>query len=295
MDRFDWGLAEVFLEVLETGSLSAAARGLKSSQPTVGRQIRTLEAQLNTTLFTRTGKELVPTPIALSLGEHARSLRDTAAAMSLTASGHAQTLKGTVRITASEVMATYVMPAIIARLLRDQDELEIELVASNSTDNLALREADIAVRMHRPEQGDLIAKKVGGLAIGLFAHEKYLETYGHPRALIDLKNHVFLGYDTSDLMIKGINAFGLDITRHDFRMRTDNQVTYAEAIAAGVGIGATAAVAMKNREGVIEVIPQASIPALPVWLAAHQELKTSALVRHVFDQLSEELKEVCVQ
>ena len=295
MSKFDWNLAEVFLAVLDTGSLSAAARTLKSSQPTVGRQIKTLEDQLEATLFTRTGKELIATPLALDLAEEARAMQQAVSKISMRASGARQTLKGTVRITASEVMATYALPAIIAKLLDEEEGLEIELVASNSSENLALREADIAVRMHPPSQADLIARKIGDLPLGLFAHKDYLVRKGTPENMEDIRDHIFLGYDTSDLMINGMKSFGFEATRHDFQMRCDNQVTYVEAVAAGVGIGATSTLALSARKGVVMLFPQVPIPPLPMWLVAHQELKTSALVRFVYDRLARDLKELCAQ
>ncbi len=295
MQTFDWNLVQSFLTVLETGSLSSAARKLGNSQPTLGRHITALEEQLGATLFTRTGRELIPTQTALDLASQAGAMRDAAAKISLSATGRSEKLEGTVRVTASEVMATYGLPRIISQLLQDEEGLEIELVASNSTENLLRREADIAIRMHRPQQADLIARKIGGVPVGLFASDSYLAQHGQPAELTDLSQHIFLGYDTSDLMIQGIRAFGMEMSRHDFRFRTDNQVTYLEAIASGTGIGATAEFAMEGRKGVSQILKDFQIPPLPTWIVAHQELKTSALVRRVFDGLAEGLKELCVQ
>ena len=290
---FDWNLARSFLAVLETGSLSAAARELGSSQPTVGRQIYAIEEQLGVTLFNRTGRELVPTPAAFNIAEKARSMQAAAAQMTMTAAGHSEALSGTVRITASEVVATYILPRIIGALLSQEPGLEVELVATNSTENLLLREADIAIRMHQPMQADLIARKIGDLPIGIFAHQDYLDRNGHPRTIEELGRHVFIGYDKSEQMIRGVRAIIEDVDRHDFRLRTDNQVTYVEAIAAGAGLGAAAQISVKGRSGVVRLVKDLEIPPMPMWIAAHQELKTSALVRRVFDRLAKELKAVC--
>ena len=295
MQTFDWGLAQIFLAVLETGSLTAAAKALGRSQPTVGRQIILLEEQLGVTLFNRTGRALVPTPAAFDLADQARNMRAAAAIISLAATGHSETLEGTVLITASEVMATYALPRIIAGLMQEERGLQIELVASNSSENLLLREADIAIRMHRPEQVDLIARKIGEVPMGLFAHTSYLDRFGRPERIEEFADHIFLGYDRSDMMIDGVRAFGIEASKNDFRLRTDNQVSYAEAIAAGAGIGATAHLALKGRDQIEQVMAEAPIPPMQMWIAAHQELKTSALVRRVFDHLAEALKEVCVQ
>jgi len=162
-----------------------ASRKLGNSQPTLGRHVTTLEEQLGATLFTRTGRELIPTQTAFDLASQANAMRNAASKISLSAAGHSEKLEGTVRVTASEVMATYALPPIIARLLEEEDGLEIELVASNSTENLLRREADIAIRMHRPEQVDLTARKIGDIPIGLFASDSYLKKYGVPHEVSD--------------------------------------------------------------------------------------------------------------
>lgn len=293
--NFDWDLARTFLSVLDSGSLSAAAKELNSSQPTVGRQITAIEEQLGVTLFNRTGRELIPTPAAFDVADQARAMQAAAAKLTMAATGHSETLEGTVRITASEVMATYTLPKILTKLLLEEPGLEIELVASNSTENLLLREADIAIRMHRPEQADLIARKIGDLPLGIFAHRDYLKRAGTPTSMEELGQHIFLGYDKSDLMINGIRAFGAEVDRHDFRLRTDDQVAYVEAIVAGAGLGATSVISIGDRDGIVRLMEDLKIPPMPMWIAAHQELKTSALVRRVFDRLADELTAVCAQ
>jgi DNA-binding transcriptional LysR family regulator len=220
--------------------------------------------------------------------DHARAMQQAAARMSIVAEGKSEDLRGTVRITASEIVATYILPEVIATLLADEPALQIELVATNSTENLLLREADIAVRMSEPTQQDLIARKLGDIPIGLYAAQSYLDRAGTPLALPDLAGHTLLGYDRSDLLIRGMVQFGIPITRDDFAFRVDDQVTYLEALRAGVGIGAS-----QQRQAAIyhlvRLFPEIPIPPLPVWLAAHTELKTSARVRRVFDYLATHL------
>ncbi len=287
----DWGLVPTLLAVVEEGSLSGAGRKLGLSQPTVGRHVSDLETQMGLTLFTRAARGLVPTEAALQLAERARPMQQAAADMNMFASGRSSDVTGTVRLTASEVVATYVLPAIIRDLLADEPGLEIEVVASNSTENLLLREADIAVRMTEPTQPELIARKVGELDIGLFAHERYLDRAGPLETPADLSNHVFVGYDRSDLMIKGMQAMGMEVTRNDFRYRTDNQISHVEAICAGVGIGAGQVSTLAHRDGVKHLLPELPIPGLPMWLAAHRELRTSMRVRRVYDFLGDRLKD----
>lgn len=287
----DWSHIPAFLAVLDAGSLSGAARQMQASQPTIGRQIAALEDALGVVLFHRASRGLVATEAALDLEPMARQMAKTAAGMGLVAAGRAGTVTGTVRITASAVVATYILPRIIATIMADAPGLEIELVASNRTENLILREADIAVRMVAPTQNDLFARKIGELGMGLYAHADYLARAGHPLGLTDLARHVFIGYDRSDLIIRAASEMGWQAQRHDFLFRTDDQVAYMEALAAGVGIGAAMHCLMAKRPGLERILPDAPIPSLPVYVAAHRELKSAARVRFVFDRLGSGLAE----
>jgi len=285
-----WDHVPIFLAVLDTGSLSGAARSLGISQPTVGRQIAAMEAELGAGLFGRGSRGLVPTEMALALAEPARRMAEEAAAIERAALGAAAEIDGTVRITASEVVATHFLPPLIAEILSSHEGLEIELVASNRTDNLLLREADIAVRMVEPRQGDLIAKRIGSFTIGFYAHQNYLAHAGTPTSPADLTTHVFLGDDTSGLIVNGARELGLDVMRRDFRFRTDNQVTYFSALTSGVGIGVAMCSLMRHYPAMTRLLPEAPIPDLPVYLVAHRELQTAARVRCVFDALAKGMR-----
>ncbi|WGI22196.1 LysR family transcriptional regulator [Amylibacter sp. IMCC11727] len=288
MQTFDWTLLQSFLSVAETGSYSAAARAIGRSQPTIGRHIEQLQTQLGAVLFQRATSGYTLTPTGTALVDHARTMQAAAAKISLITEGQAEELRGTVRVTASEIVATYILPELLAELLDQEPELQIELVATNSSENLSMREADIAVRMVQPDQQDLIARKLGEIEIGLFTAQPYLDRKGTPKGLEDFADHIVLGYDKSDLIIRGMAEFGMQAKREDFAFRIDNQVAYLEAIRAGVGIGASQR-RQAERYNLIEVMPELKLPSLPVWLAAHTELRTSARVRRVFDFLADHL------
>ena len=288
MQTFDWTLLQSFLVVAETGSYSAAARASGRSQPTIGRHIEQLQTQLGATLFQRATSGYSLTATGTALMDHARAMEQAAANISLITEGRAEDLRGTVRVTASEIVATYILPELFAELLAQEPELQIELVASNTSENLSLREADIAVRMVQPDQQDLIARKIGNINIGLFAAQSYLDRKGTPTTPNDISNHTVIGYDKSDLIIRGMAEFGMQAKHEDFAFRIDNQVAYLEAIRAGVGIGASQR-SQAERYDLVEVLSELKLPSLPVWLAAHAELRTSARVRRVFDFLADHL------
>ncbi len=195
--KFDWNRARAFLVTAEEGSLSAAARALGMTQPTLGRQVDALEQELGVALFDRVGRGLALTPTGLDLLEHVRAMGDAAGRVSLAATGQAQSIEGSVCITASEVTAAYLLPPIIAQLRRDAPGIEIELIASNTPSDLRRREADIVVRSFRPTQPDLVAKKIRDVSVRLYATPCYLQRLGGPQSPKDLAHAEFIGFDAT--------------------------------------------------------------------------------------------------
>ncbi|MEL6677503.1 MAG: LysR family transcriptional regulator [Pseudomonadota bacterium] len=285
MDRLDWTLYETFLTVAERGSLSAAARALGSTQPTVGRQVRQLEDRLGCTLFTRQARGLALTEEGARLLPAAERMADAARDLSLAAAGADQDLSGTVRITASILVATMTLPPLLAEMRRTLPEIDVELVASDSTDNLLFREADIAVRMYRPTQLDVITRKVGEIPIGLYATPGFLDRHGLTVEAVTFDPGLFVGYDRSDLIILGVRALGYEVRREDFPVRCDNHVTYWELVATGCGIGVTQTRIGDHDPRVVRVLPQLALPTMPVWLTAAEALNRTPRIRRAYDVL----------
>jgi len=284
---FDWALIRSFLAVMDVGSLMGAARRLGARQPTLSRHMAELEAQLGVPLFERTGRGLTPTAAALAMADAARQMKLGADALSrsLEAQRHATT--GTVRISSSQVAATWLLPPVLAALRETEPGIDVELVASNQLSNLLEREADIAVRMVRPQQGALIACKLADIALTAAAHVSYLARAGTPNKPEDLLRHRLVGYDRDDTILRGFAHLGVAITREDFALRTDDQVAYCQLVAAGAGIGFVAAYTLRNWPDVQVVLPDLQIPPLPCWLAVHREVRASRVVRRVYDFLAE--------
>lgn len=288
-DAFDWALMRSFVAVLDAGSLMGAARRLGAQKPTLSRHIAELEAQLGAPLFERTGRGVTPTAAALAIADAARRMEDGARAVAGAVAGRSQAATGTVRITASEVAAAFLLPDTLAALAQAEPGIAIELVASNRVDNLLRREADIAVRMQRPAQGSLVARKLGEVAVGAYAHARYLARAGVPRQPAELLSHRLVGYDRDDTLLRGFAAQGLRVGRGQFALRTDNQLAYARLVAAGAGIGFLAHYHAAALPGLERVLPGLAIPALPCWLAVHREIRASGVVRRVYDFLAERL------
>lgn len=286
-DRFDWALVKSFLAVLDAGSLMGAARRLGARQPTLSRHVAELEAQLGAPLFERTGRGVVPTGTAYAILDAARRMDDAAQALARTVAGRRDESGGTVRITTSEVAAAYLLPRILARLQAQEPAIQVELVASDEMTNLLRREADIAVRMVRPTQGSLVARRIAEIGIGACAHKRYLARAGTPTRPAQLLEHRLIGFDTDDTMLRGFARVGLPVARESFAIRTDNQLAYGRLIAEGAGIGFAAHYNLAYWPGVVRILEPLRIPSLPCWLAVHREIRGNRIVRRVYDFLAD--------
>lgn len=290
MDKFlsslDWSLIQTFLAVAETGSLSAAARVLGTSQPTLGRKVREAEAALGVELFRRHPKGLALTEAGQDMLAPARAMRDAAAQMALTAAGQDRALSGSVRITASAVVSHFLLPSVLARLRREEPGIEIDLVASDSSENLLFREADIAVRMYRPGQLDVVTRHVTDLAMGAYAAPGFLDRHGRPTTADELLNLDWVGFDRNEMIIQGMRQAGWPVSRGFFKLRTDDQAAYWQLVRAGGGVGIMQQ-AVGEADGAVErIMPDLSLPRLPVWLTAHEAVRRVPRVARVWDALA---------
>ena len=289
---FDWSLARTFLAALESGSLLGAAKRLGSSQPTVGRQISELESQLGVALFERTGRGLVATQSALQLAVSAQAMEAAALQLARSGSSSQKQISGTVRITASQPVACYLLPPILSDMRRALPEIQVEIESSNVVSNLLRREADIALRMVRPDQATLVAKKIGAVKVGTYASRDYLARRGTPKQPMDLIGHDLIGYDKGEDIIRGFRAAGQSISREAFAFRTDDLIVQWEAVRAGLGIGFYANYLARSDSDVLRILPTMALPELPMWLTVHREIRTSQRIRAVFDFLASALPQV---
>lgn len=289
MPEPDWSLWRSFGAVVEHGSLSGAARALGLSQPTLGRHVEALELALGVGLFERTLTGLRPTDTALKLYEPVQSAQAALAEAGLMAEGASAAPAGSVRITSSTIMCHYVLPPLLYELRQEFPQVAIELVPSDSVENLLLREADIAVRMFRPTQLELVAKRLGEIPIVCCAHERYVATRGAPAGAADLIKHDLVGFDRSDLLINAARQMGFTLSRDDFVVRTDSQTNAWELIKAGLGIGFAQSILVDATRGMVRLLPGFDPPPLEVWLTTHRELFTSRRIRAIYDRLSEGL------
>jgi DNA-binding transcriptional LysR family regulator len=287
--EFNWSLIRSFLAALDHGSLMAAARALGIHQPTVGRHIAELEQQLGVTLFERTGRGLLPTAEASRLAEPARAMASDADRLARQARGVQVVVRGTVRLTASQPVACVLLPPILSRLRLTLPDIQIELFVSNSVTNLLQRQADIAVRMVRPDQASLVGRRIGQVRIGAYAHRDYLLRRGTPRQPEDLLQHELIGNDRQTDIVRGFATMGHRLSREHFGLRTDDLMAYQALVLAGAGVGFLARYLARPWPELIPVLPSLLIPPLPMWLVAHREIRSSPRIRAVWDHLAHAL------
>ncbi|KQX35743.1 hypothetical protein ASD04_13290 [Devosia sp. Root436] len=285
----DWSLWRSFAAVIANGSLSAAARALKLSQPTLGRHIEALEAGLGLPLFERTLTGLKPTAAALQLYGPVAEAEANLATATMLAEGAQAEPGGTVRITASAMISNYVLPDLLLGIRERHPRIAIEVVPSDSAENLLLREADIAIRMFRPTQLELVTRRLGDIALVPAAHERYLERRGTPASVDALWSHDLIGFDRSDAILLHARNLGITLSRDNFVLRSDDQPHLWELIKAGLGIGFAQENLARRTPGIVALPIDLAIPPLEIWLTTHRDLFTSHRIRAIYDALAEGL------
>ena len=280
-----WELWRTFDAVMREGSLSAAARLLGLTQPTAGRHIAELEATLRTgALFTRSPRGLRPTETARALAPHATAMAASAAALVRTASAPTDAAAGVVRLSASEVIGAEVLPPILASLNAAHPRLTIELLLTNAASDLLRRDADLAVRMTEPKQQALIAKPMGRIGLGLYAHRDYLARAAPIETTEDLADHAVIGFDRDAASLRTINAVWPGLPR--FALRTDNQLAQIAAVRAAFGIGVVQDAIARRDPSLLPVLRDAFVAHLPVWIVMHEDLRSTHRMRIVFDAVA---------
>ncbi len=287
--NFNWNRARAFLVTAQEGSLSAAARVLGVTQPTLGRQVAALEDELGVVLFERFGRGLTLTPTGMDLLEHVSAMADAANQLALSASGQAHSIAGRICISATDVMAKYILPPMISELRQQEPGIIVELIASNKASDLMRREADIAIRAFQPTEPELIIKKLAGSDARLYASPDYLATLGNPQQQADFNQANFLGFSDNGPLIGALNDMGFKLTEDNFSVICDVHLIHWELVKHGVGVGIMPDAIGDAEPMVRRILPELAPFHAELWLVVHRELRTSRRVRRVFDFLAERL------
>jgi DNA-binding transcriptional LysR family regulator len=288
--NFDWNRARAFLVTAEEGSFSAAARGLSSTQPTVGRQVAALEQDLGVTLFERVGTRLELTVSGLELLEHVRAMGAAANRTSLAATGQSESIEGVVCITASEAIMAFLLPPILQSLRLEHPGICLELIASNEVQDLQRREADIAIRNFAPKKPDLIARKVGERFAHFYASSDYVERQGPFDSMEHLAAAELFGFEHPKEMVEMFQKFlSLDCREDQFPIFTSSHLIQWAMCKQGAGICMMMEEVGDREPRVVRVFRELPSVPVPIWMVCHRELRTSRRLRLVFDWLAEGL------
>lgn len=288
--NFDWNRARAFLVTAEEGSLSAAARALGLAQPTLGRQVDALEQELGVVLFERVGRGLSLTPAGHELIDHARAMGDAASRLSMSAFGQNEAMEGVVSIAASDAYAGLILPPILERLRAAEPRIAVELVVSNAPSDLLRREADIAVRNFRPEEPDLVARRIREAGARIYGSNAYLDSFGPISAPHDLSGASFIAPGETGIMLALLNRQGFGLTEASFPLICGDFLVMWEMVKRGMGLGMIDDRIGDAEPGVRRALPGLAPFSFPVWLVAHREIHRNRRLRFVFDFLAEGLK-----
>lgn len=292
MNRLDWNHARAFLATAEAGSLSAAARRLGLTQPTLSRQVAALETELGVTLFERVGKRLVLTQTGAALLPHLRAMGQAADAATLAAAGWTEETAGRVSVSATDAYAAFLMPEIAARIRRDAPQITLSIISSDSLSDLRRREADIAIRHIRPEGEGLVARLVGEGTAGFYASSGWLSRNALPASPAGIAPGDLLGYEDMNGFVSFMAELGVDAAATRLRLLSSNAVVIWELARRGLGISLMIDEIGQRTPDMLRLFPDFPTPRFPVWLVAHRELRTSRPIRLVFDILAEELARI---
>lgn len=284
--NFDWNHARAFFVTVEEGSLSAAAKALNMSQPTLGRQVSALEKELGVSLFERVGRGYEITRSGVELYEHVKAMGEAANILSLTASGRSQSIEGNVSISATNTMSAYILPDLIHRLRQKEPGIQIEIVSTTALSDLRKREADIAIRHVEPTHPELFFKKVRKSHAYLYATPDYLKKIAPVKNVSDLKKGAFLGFANNHEYLEGLQSLGIDVTSKNFHVFSDDHIFLWEMVKQGAGIGVMSEDVGAKESSVRKVLEKLPPLKFDNWVVAHRELKTNRRIRIVFDFLT---------
>ena len=275
----DWNWVRVFLAVCEKGSLSAAARSLGMSQPTLSRHIQQMETKTGLNLFKRTTQGLIPTDAAQNLLAPCQQMQELAHSLERELSGQKRQLQGNIRISANELVGVYLLPAAITEFQNMHPEVNLELLIDNEVSNLNKREADIALRMFRPSQVNLVVKRLPNLPLAMFGQNDYLKKYGTPKSVADLLDHKLIGFDEVSSYLDLAAQRGWPLKRDSFVIRTDNLLTQIALLKSGAGLVVTHKALGDALPNVKQVVAGIDIPELEFWLVCHSDVHYNRAIR----------------
>lgn len=287
----DWDDLKYFLAMAEQGSLSGAARKLNVSQPTLSRRLTALEENIGSELFARTRSGLEMTALGEEIKNYARHMQDDVHAIERLITGHDSSLQGSVIISCTEAIGSLWLVEKMTGFREQYPGITVDIKVDNAVSDLLRREADIALRMFRPVQNDLICKRTVTMSYGYYAHKDYIAKNGEPKSMSDLKNFDFilphdeiLAYTSSEHRKKLVFPKGA-------AFRSNSLTALSAAVKAGYGVGAYSCLLASGDPDLVRLFDDYVVFSSDLWLVSHAELRRSARIRATYDYLGDMLSQ----
>ncbi|MFD2180481.1 LysR family transcriptional regulator [Veronia pacifica] len=286
----NWEWLRAFVTVAEQGSLNKAAETLTVSQPTLSRHLNALEKHTGVLLFHRTTQGVSLTPEGEALLVSAMPMREAYDAFSRALQGNDDSVEGEIRLSANELMAHHYIADHLVAFRREHPAISVELVVSNQQANISRREADVAIRMFRPQQLELKCRRIGSVDLGFYCHRSLTDEV---KPLTDAENPFgelpMIGFDKDDTFIRHAAQLGINLTVDDFQWRTDSLETQIALLRAGGGIGIMHKNLAEKDKELVQIWDEVAIPSLDVWLVCHRDSWKNARIRALINFLSSRL------
>jgi DNA-binding transcriptional LysR family regulator len=283
----DWDDLRFFLSLARHGSLSAAAKELHVALSTVGRRLASLEAALGVRLLNRTPDGYRPTLAGQEVLEQSTRLEAVALLLERSVSGRDTTLAGLVRVTCAETVAAHILAPALAALHDDHPDIMLELIPNPRELSLAMREADISVRLKRPEQHDLVVRRIGTLAFGLYASVTYLDRHATLDYAGGLPGHHCITQQ-EDVQDATQTAWLGDLIPHaQVSIQTTSHEAAVAATVHGAGLACLACFRADLEPGLRRLTPPSVIPSAGIWLVVHRDSRRTPRIRVVLSLITE--------
>lgn len=292
MNAMDWNHIRAFHATATSGSLSAAARQLGLTQPTLSRQVAALEDALGVALFDRVGRKLVLSQTGAEMLERIGVMADAADLVAITASGRVQEISGKVSISATDTYSAYILPEIIERIRSEAPQITIAIVASNELSNLHRRDADIAIRHVAPDRPGLVGQHVRDTEAHFYASDDWIARNTLPLHCADLAGAGLIALEDAARFAGYLQDIGIPVDPAGFRLIANSSVVVWEMVKRGMGVAPMLREIADRTPGVTRLVPEMPPISVPVWLVTHAGMQSSPRVRLVQAALAEELGRV---
>lgn len=291
----DWDDLRFFLALTRHGTLSAAAKDLNVAQSTVGRRLRSLEGSLGVRLLNRTPEGYILTLAGRDVREKVERLEAEALTLECKVSGRDTRLTGIVRLTSPESISLSILPSGLAALHASFPDIMVEILPNPPELSLSRREAEISVSLRQPEQHDLVVRRIGTMAFGLYASHAYLQRHGSPDLIDGCSGHHVVTQMADVQSIEQTDWLAVQASCARVAIRTSSHETAVQAAIHGAGLCCLARFRADPADELVRLTPPAPIPKAGIWLVVHKDNRSTPRIRVVLTQITDTIRKLSSQ